>query len=95
MRHGLPVVATRTSSLPEVGGEAAIYVLDPRDSDAMASAIFRVRDDPALRRRLVAAGRKQAARFTWRRCAEGVAEAVRARLSLRGPARSSRRPSPS
>jgi glycosyltransferase involved in cell wall biosynthesis len=95
MRHGLPVVATRTSSLPEVGGEAAIYVLDPRDSEAMASAIRRLRDDPALRRRLVAAGRKQAARFTWKGCAEGVAEAVRARLSLRGPATSARRPSPS
>jgi glycosyltransferase involved in cell wall biosynthesis len=95
MGHGLPVVATRTSSLPEVGGEAVIYVLDPRDSEAMASAIQRIRDEPALRRRLVAAGRKQAARFTWKRCAEGVAEAVRARLSLRGPARSSRRPSSS
>ena len=91
MRHGLPVVATRTSSLPEVGGEAAIYVLDARDAEAMAGAIRRIRDDPALRRRLVAAGRRQAARFTWKRCAEGVADAVRARLSIREPATSGRR----
>ena len=94
MRHGLPVVASRTSSLPEVGGDAAVYVLDARDSEAMAGALQRIRDDPALRRRLVAAGRKQAARFTWKRCAEGVAAAVRARLSLPARATSSTRPSP-
>jgi glycosyltransferase involved in cell wall biosynthesis len=94
MRHGLPVVATRTSSLPEVGGEAAIYILDAQDSDSMASALQQIRDDPALRRRLGVAGRKQAARFTWRRCAEGVAAAVRARLSPPGSARSSKPPSP-
>ena len=95
MRQGIPVIATRTSALPEVGGEAAIYVLDARDSEAMAGAIRRIQDDPALRRRLVAAGRKQAARFTWKRSAEGIADAVRARLSLRGPATSGRRSSPS
>lgn len=95
MRHGLPVVATRTSSLPEVGGEAAIYVLDARDSEAMAGAIRQIRYDPALRRRLVATGRRQAAGFTWKRCAEGVAGAVRARLSLRAPATSGKQPEPS
>ena len=95
MRHGLPVVATRTSSLPEVGGEAAIYVLDARDSEAMASAIRRIRDDGALRRRLIAGGRRQAAGFTWKRCAGGVASAVRARLSLPAPATSGMPTSPS
>lgn len=95
MRQGLPVIATRTSSLPEVGGDAAIYILDARDSDAMASAIRRIQEDPALRRRLVASGRKQAARFTWKRCAEGIADAVRARLWLREPATSARLSSPS
>ena len=94
MRHGLPVVATRTSSLPEVGGEAAIYVLDARDSEAMALALQRLAEDPALRRRLVAAGRKQAAGFTWDRCAAGIAEAVRSRLSLPERATSGRPPSP-
>ena len=95
MRQGLPVVATRTSSLPEVGGEAAIYVLDARDSESMAAAIRQLREDPALRKRLVAAGRRQAALFTWDRCAAGVADAVRARLSLSAPARSSSLSSPS
>ena len=94
MRQGVPVIATRTSSLPEVGGEAAIYVLDARDSEGMAAALQRLRGQPGLRGRLVAAGRREAARFTWDRCAEGVAAAVRARLSLPVPARSSSPPSP-
>jgi glycosyltransferase involved in cell wall biosynthesis len=97
MKHGLPVVATRTSSLPEVGGEAATYVLDARDVEAMVQALQRLRDDPALRRRLVAAGRRRAAHFTWDRCAAGIAEAVRSRLSrpsVPGPARSAPQPSP-
>jgi len=72
-----------------------IYVLDAGDSEAMADAIRRIREDPALRRRMIAAGRRRAAGFTWRRCAEGVADAVRARLSLRAPATSGRQPEPS
>ncbi len=94
MRSGLPVVASGTSALPEVGGEAAVYVLDPEDVDALAAAVGRVRDDPDLRRRLVAAGHRQAAQFTWDRCAAGVADAVRARLSLPAAARSAPPPSP-
>ena len=94
MRQGVPVVATRTSSVPEVGGEAAIYVLDAGDSEGMAAALQRLRSEPGLRRRLVAAGRRQAAQFTWDRCAEGVAAAVRVRLSLPGPATSSSPSSP-
>ena len=94
MRQGLPVVATRTSSLPEVGGETVLYVLDARDSEAMAGSLRRLREDQALRRRLVAAGRKRAAHFTWDACARGLAEAIRARLSSPAPARSGRRPSP-
>jgi glycosyltransferase involved in cell wall biosynthesis len=94
MTHGLPVVATRTSSLPEVGGEAALYAPDAHDGEAMAQALQRVRDDPALRKRLVAAGRRQAAKFSWDRCASGIADAVRRRLSSPVPARSWRPPSP-
>ena len=97
MKNGLPVVTTRASSLPEVGGEAALYVSDAQDSEAMAEAVRRLRDDPALRQRLVAAGRRRASGFTWDRCAVGIAEAVRSRLSrphAREPARSGRPLSP-
>ena len=77
MRHGLPVVAAAVSALPEVGGDAALYLEDPHDVEALTEAIERVRDDPELHARLAAAGREQAAKFTWDRCAEGTAAVLR------------------
>ncbi len=74
MRRGLPVVTAATSSLPEVGGEAALYVTDPRDEVALAAAIERALGD---RGRLAALGRAQAARFDWDRTAAGVAAVIR------------------
>jgi alpha-1,3-rhamnosyl/mannosyltransferase len=81
MRSGLPVVTVRTSSLPEVGGEAVLYAAAPDDVQGLAEHLGRVVKDPRLRRRLARAGRDQAAGFTWRRCAEGVAEVIRSLLS--------------
>ncbi len=69
MRCGTPVIASTTSSLPEVAGEAALLV-DPHDVEAMVQAIARMVDDAALRARLVARGHTQAERFTWQRAAE-------------------------
>jgi len=95
MRQGLPVIASGTSSLPEVGGDAAIYIPDPFDSEAMTQAIRRLREDASLRRRLVAAGRRQAGRFSWDACAAGIAAVVRSRLRPGAPAASASRPAPS
>jgi glycosyltransferase involved in cell wall biosynthesis len=70
MRMGCPVIAANTTSLPEVAGNAAILV-DPLDADAIASAVLRLRADPALRRFLTAAGTRHAARFSWQQhCTE-------------------------
>jgi glycosyltransferase involved in cell wall biosynthesis len=62
MACGTPVVAARAGALPEVCGDAARYA-DPRDPEALASAILEARDDAGLR----AAGPQRAARFTWDR----------------------------
>lgn len=64
MHAGVPVIASRTSSLPELVGEAGVLV-DPLDVDAIAAAMQRLADDPALRQTLRAQGYQQAARFTW------------------------------
>ena len=77
MARGKPVVAARNSSLPEVGGDAAIYVDDPGDAAALAAALEKAMNDPTL----AAKGRARAAAFTWDRCARGVAEVVREVLS--------------
>ena len=71
LARGLPVACSNATSLPEVAGEAALY-FDPLDVPAMTGAIERLLTDEALRERLAATGREQAARFTWQRTAEGT-----------------------
>jgi len=68
---GVPVMASAASSLPEVTGDAAIYV-DPYSIDAMVAALKRLDGDADLRDRLAAEGPRQASRF--------AQEAYRARL---------------
>jgi glycosyltransferase involved in cell wall biosynthesis len=77
MARGQVVVAARASSLPEVGGEAALYVDDPNDPGELAGALETAIGDRKVRARLVLAARKQAASFTWDRCAAGVVEVIR------------------
>jgi glycosyltransferase involved in cell wall biosynthesis len=73
---GVPVITSRSSCLPEVGGEGALYV-DPADSDALAAAMDRLIGDAQLRETLVARGRQQALRFTADTCASKVMEVYR------------------
>jgi glycosyltransferase involved in cell wall biosynthesis len=63
MAVGLPVVATRVGGTPEAVEDGVTGLLvPPGDSDALASAIRRLRADPALARRLGAAGRQRVER---------------------------------
>jgi glycosyltransferase involved in cell wall biosynthesis len=70
MACGLPLVVSRTASVPEVAGDAAVLV-DPTDTDAIAEAMRRLDGDEALRRDLAARGRERAAgpAFSWERAA--------------------------
>ena len=62
MRAGVPVVATRAGSLPEVLGDGALLV-DPGDHDGLVAALDACLGDEALRARLVAAGTAWSARL--------------------------------
>jgi glycosyltransferase involved in cell wall biosynthesis len=64
MQLGAPVICVRASSLPEVGGEAPLYV-EPDDADGIASAAKRLLEDDALHASMRAASLAQSARFTW------------------------------
>jgi glycosyltransferase involved in cell wall biosynthesis len=63
MSRGTPVACSDGTSLPEVAGNAAL-LFDPRKPRDIARAMTRLIDDAALRERLSAAGRAQAAPFT-------------------------------
>jgi glycosyltransferase involved in cell wall biosynthesis len=65
---GVPVVTSNTSSLPEVAGEAAVFV-DPLSVSAIRSALLDVLTSPSTAARLRAEARKQATRYSWERCA--------------------------
>ena len=68
MACGTPVVAAHTSSLPEVLGEAALFVA-PHDAEGFADAIERVLADEALWRELRQRGLAQAACYSWEKTA--------------------------
>jgi len=81
MACGTAVVCSRTSSLPEVGGDAARY-FDPTDVEEMAEAIGALWHDEALRMETGRRGLAQAARFSWRRAAEETMAVYQRAMSL-------------
>jgi glycosyltransferase involved in cell wall biosynthesis len=84
MACGCPVITTKASSLPEVGGEACVYV-DPDDFRQIADAMQHLASDPQFRSRTVLAGSEQSKIFSWARCAQetitAYSKALRSRKS--------------
>jgi glycosyltransferase involved in cell wall biosynthesis len=72
---GVPVMTTRRSSLPEVGGDIPVYV-DGEDIDEMAQVMsaFERGDMAGVASRTRVEGPRRAAQFTWRGCAEQTVE---------------------
>jgi glycosyltransferase involved in cell wall biosynthesis len=68
MAVGTPVVASNTSSLPEVAGDAAILV-PPMDEQALANSISEIISKPALAEQLSSRGLERAQQFSWQRTA--------------------------
>jgi glycosyltransferase involved in cell wall biosynthesis len=72
-----PVLASRNSSLPEVGGQAALLV-EAEDSDDIADGMKRLLTDAALREWLVLRGKEQLQRFSWKQAAAQVWDCLEA-----------------
>jgi O-antigen biosynthesis alpha-1,3-rhamnosyltransferase len=90
MACGTPVLTSKVSSLPEVMGDAALYVA-PTDVEALAEAMTQIWRDDALRADLRARGLARAALYSWERTAGLTLDVYRAVLddtprsaSLRG-----------
>ncbi len=64
MACGTPVIAAQVSSLPEVAGEAALYI-DPEKVAELAQAMTAVAQDASLRQQLRDRGLARAATFSW------------------------------
>ncbi|MEC4989593.1 MAG: glycosyltransferase [Oscillatoria sp. PMC 1068.18] len=74
MACGCPVITCPNGSIPEVAGEAVIYVND-KDVNGLANALCDVQK-PEVRNSLVAAGLKQVKKFSWETMAEKVSVAL-------------------
>ena len=69
MMHDAPVASSNATCLPEIYGDAAKY-FDPTSVHDMADTIAGIIDDEKTRKDLVARGREQAKKYSWKKMAE-------------------------
>ncbi|MGB9804811.1 glycosyltransferase family 4 protein [Desulfofundulus sp.] len=86
MACGTPVVVSNTASLPEVVGDAGVYV-NPYDVDDIAQGIYRVLTDQELRCQLREKGLARAKLFTWKRSARETLKVFEEVLEEKGNSR--------
>ncbi len=75
MACGCPVLTCPNSSIPEVAGDAALYV-NPESADELVAAMAQVSSDRSLRQRLIGEGIERARRFSWSKMAKGVQDVL-------------------
>ncbi|OGD63309.1 hypothetical protein A2160_02345 [Candidatus Beckwithbacteria bacterium RBG_13_42_9] len=70
MACGVPVVVSRTSSLPEIADKAGIYIEDPFSVESIYQALAKVlKLTKTERELLISSGQKQVKKFSWKACA--------------------------
>ncbi len=76
MSFECPVIASFSSSLPEIGADAALY-FDPNNPYDLVEKIKLLKDDPTLRSDLIAKGKKRIKEFSWDKCAKQTLEVIK------------------
>jgi glycosyltransferase involved in cell wall biosynthesis len=69
MAHGLPVVSSNATCMPEILGDAAIY-FDPKNINEMARTMLEVLTDKKLAEGLIKKGRAQVKKYSWKKTAK-------------------------
>jgi glycosyltransferase involved in cell wall biosynthesis len=72
---GIPVICSDTTSLPEVGGDAVLYV-NPEKDEEIAEAMRQISHDDNLRSTLIEKGNRQLTKFSWDDSAEKLWEII-------------------
>ncbi|MDZ4227652.1 MAG: glycosyltransferase, partial [Candidatus Levybacteria bacterium] len=75
MQYGCPVITSNISSLPEAGGDAALYV-DPLDVNDIAKKLELMINDNDLRQKLIKKGYEQIKKFSWEKTAKETLNAL-------------------
>lgn len=69
MKNNCPVITSNVSSMPEVGGDAAVYV-DPNNVIDITTQLKRVLEDTTLRKEMIEKGQQQVKKFSWEKTAK-------------------------
>lgn len=77
MQNGIPVIASNTSSMPEVLGNAGILI-NPYDKNELINAIEQVYFNISLREKMINDGYKQADKFKWSKSVNTIVEKIKA-----------------
>lgn len=75
MSHGAPVITSYASSLPEVGGEAALY-FEPNNIDDLLFNIKLLHNDKQLRKDMIEKGKERIKNFSWSTCASETLQII-------------------
>jgi glycosyltransferase involved in cell wall biosynthesis len=75
MACGCPVIASNTTSIPEVGGDSIFYI-DPHDVENIAQGMYQVLTNDNLRNNLSHQGQERAKLFSWSKTAAGIQQVI-------------------
>jgi glycosyltransferase involved in cell wall biosynthesis len=81
MAAGTPVITTKLSSIPEVAGDAALYI-NPDDPATLIQALQALQTNNDLRSSLIFSGKQQASKFSWKRTAKETVNVYREVLKV-------------
>ena len=74
-RCDVPVITSNVTSMPEVAGDAALYV-DPFDPESIAEALYKAYQYESIRSDLVVRGRRRKELFSWQQTADRLWESI-------------------
>ena len=75
MSYNCPVIASFSSSLPEIGGEASLY-FDPKNSDDLLEKLKTLQDNNELRKELISKGQQRIKDFSWEKCGKETLDVI-------------------
>ncbi len=75
MYSEVPVITSNVTSMPEVGGDAVLYV-EPSSIESITSALLKIQNQPELRSELVEKAKIQRQKFTWQKTADRLWDSI-------------------
>lgn len=80
MHCNVPVLASETTALPEIAGDAALYA-NPENVESISNALTKISTDESLRREMIAKGRIRRQGFTWEKTSQSLWQSIERTIS--------------